>query len=561
MPPSKKSAARPKAAKASLGSSVSRSVAKAATAKTVASKPAAARAAKAVKDATTPRAPGVVRGGVKSVRKKASLRSKLRPRAAESAEATPTIGPGFSRFADMDEAMRFLYSRTNVEAISPNKIEPHVWKLDRMHALMEALDHPERAFKSVHVAGSKGKGSVCEMTAAALSGCGLATGLYTSPHVTDIRERIRLNGEWISPRDFVSVVSEVALAGESLKRKWGPATFFELMTAAAFLRFAHEAVDMAVIEVGLGGRLDSTNVITPEVAAVTAIQLEHTQILGDTVEKIAREKAGIFKPGVPALTIAQSKPAIVEVFRDVAASVGCPLEVLGEQIPFTHHYDASYSHGNRVRVSVSTPRIEFEHVPVPLPGEHQAANCGLALAIVGKLRERGLAVTERQVAAGLAQTQHPGRFEMVYQRPRILVDGAHNPESVQALMKSLGAHLRYDSLIVIFGCANDKDAGGMLRRLAAGADKVIFTQASGNSRATDPRDLQRRFADLSSKMSQLAPTVKEAINLAAKAAGRDDLIVVTGSFYLAGEAKRLMLEKKAAAPAVQVPGVGATTRT
>lgn len=478
--------------------------------------------------------------------------TKLRLKRPET-DTAPTIGPGFKSFTDMQETLRFLYSRINVEMIRPKKVEPQVWKLDRMHALMGALDDPHRAFKSVHVAGSKGKGSVCEMLSAALVGCGLTTGLYTSPHIMDIRERIRLNSEHVSERDFVRLVSEVALAADGIKRRHGAATYFELLTAAAYLHFAQQAVDVGVIEVGLGGRLDSTNVITPEVTAITAIQLEHTQILGDTLDKIAREKAGIFKPGVPALTIPQQKPIIIDAFKDVAAKVNAPLAVLGTDIEYTARFEATTQHGPHMLISLTTPRSEFEHVTVPLKGEHQAANCGLVLAILDRLRERGLPIKERDAVSGLQRTRTQGRLEQVFAQPRIFVDGAHNPESIQALIKSLGAHLRYDSLIVIFGCAADKDVPSMLQKLAAGADKVIFTRAEHNARAADPKELLRRFGDHSQKMAQTAGSVKDAINIAAKAAGRDDLIVVTGSFYVAGEAKRLLHEKKQRDGLVRVP--------
>ncbi len=479
------------------------------------------------------------------VKRPGRRRSLLRVKQPESERPVPNVGPGFRRFADFDETIRFLYSRVNVEAMRPKKISPQVWKLDRMEALMEALDNPHRAFKSVHVAGSKGKGSVCEMASAALIGCGVTTGLYTSPHVCDIRERIRLNGEMIADQEFVALVSEVALAADSIKRRFGPATYFELLTAVAFLYFAREAVDVAVVEVGLGGRLDSTNILTPEVAAVTAIQLEHTLILGDSLDKIAREKAGIFKPGVAALTIPQQKPVVLEALKDSATKAGTTLAVVGQNIDFSYRFETSAQLGPHMRVSLSTPRLQFEHAAVPLKGEHQALNCGLALSILDRLKERGFAITERGAVLGLSRTQNPGRFEQIYAQPRLIVDGAHNPESIHALMKSLGAHLRYDSLIVIFGCASDKDVAGMLHRLGSGADKVIFTRVSGNARAADPRDLQRRFAEISTKMSQTAPSLKEAINVAAKAAQRDDLICVTGSFYLAGEAKRLIEERKA----------------
>lgn len=471
--------------------------------------------------------------------------SLLRVIRKDNAKPTPAVGPGFSEFADLDETIRYLYSRTNVEALNPKKVPSQVWKLDRMFALMEALGNPHRSFKSVHVAGSKGKGSVCEMTSAALTGCGLTTGLYTSPHIADIRERIRLNGELISERDFVSLISEIAIAADSVRRRWGAATFFELMTAAAFVHFAREAVDVAVIEVGLGGRLDSTNVITPDVCAITAIQLEHTHLLGDTLDKIAREKAGIIKPGVPVLTIPQQKPAVLEAIKEVAQREGAPIAVVGQTIDFSSRFESTSQLGAHMRVSLATSRVQFEHVAVPLRGEHQAMNCGLALAILDRLKERGVAISERLAAAGLAKTPNPARMEQIYSQPRIIVDGAHNPESIHALMKSLGAHVKYDSLIVIFGCAADKDIAGMLTRLGTGADKIIFTRAEANPRAADPRELHRRFSESQGKMTQIAPTLKEAINMAAKAAQKDDLICITGSFYLAGEAKSLLEEKKA----------------
>lgn len=485
--------------------------------------------------------------------KKRRRHSLLRVIRKDSGKPTPAIGPGFEAFTDLDEATRYLYSRTNVEALSPKKVPAQVWKLDRMEALMEALDNPHRTFRSVHVAGSKGKGSVCEMTSAALVGCGLTTGLYTSPHICDIRERIRLNGQLVSERDFVSLVSQVALAAESIRRRFGPATFFELLTAAAFVHFAREAVDVAVIEVGLGGRLDSTNVVTPDVCAITAIQLEHTHVLGDTLDKIAREKAGIIKPGIPVLTIPQQKAAVLDTIKEVAAREGAPIAVVGQTVDFSSRFESTIQLGAHMRVSLSTPRVQFEHVAVPLKGEHQAMNCGLTLAILDRLKERGIAITERRAAAGLSQTTNPARMEQIYSQPRIVVDGAHNPESIHALMKSLGAHIKYDSLIVIFGCASDKDIAGMLSRLGTGADKIIFTKAEGNARAADPRELHRRFAETPGKMSQVAPSLKEAINIAAKAAQKDDLICVTGSFYLAGEAKKLMAAKKSSDATVRVP--------
>lgn len=444
-----------------------------------------------------------------------------------------------------DETLAFLSARTDVERLRPTRVTPGTFRLDRMEALVDALGRPDHEFKSIHVAGSKGKGSVCEMTAAALSGCGYAVGLYTSPHLVDLRERIRIGGQWISPADFADAVATVARALPAVEKKHGPATYFEILTAASFVHFAQQAVDFAVIEVGLGGRLDSTNVICPEVAAVTSIQLEHTQLLGDTVAKIAAEKAGIFKKDVQALTVPQ-KPEVLEVFRETAKAVGCPLSILGEDLEFSQRFEANPELGPHHRVCLFTPRSTFEHIASPLKGDHQAVNCGLSLAIVDALRQRGHALPDRGIAEGLAKASAQGRLEFIHQTPRLMIDGAHTPDSIQALLRSVSTHYKFDNLIVVFGCSSDKDAPGMMAKLVGGADKVILTRATDSSRAVEPRDLYRKFVELTSKPAQVAPTVKDAINLAAKAAQRGDLIIVTGSFLVAGEAKRLFAEKSRA---------------
>jgi dihydrofolate synthase/folylpolyglutamate synthase len=439
-----------------------------------------------------------------------------------------------------EEAVEWLSRQTNVERSRPEHLSADVFKLERMEALVSALGHPERSFKTVHVAGSKGKGSVCEMTASCLESCGYTTGLYTSPHLVDMRERIRINQRVIEPGEFLDLLKRVAGAADAVARRHGHATFFELLTALAFCYFAEQAVDIAVIEVGLGGRLDATNVIRPEVSAITAIQLEHTQILGDTVEAIAREKAGIMKAGVPCVTVPQSAPSIHGVFEAVAAAAPCPLLTLGKDIDFTHRFEASPDLGPHVRVSVTSARSAYEHLPVPLKGLHQAYNCGLALAILDQLRGRGIAVPERQVALGLARTPTHGRMEIVSRSPRVMIDGAHNPESLHQLIRAVGAYVKPDSTVVIFGCGADKDIPRMLQTLARGADKIIFTRAADSARAADPRELQRRFAELSGKQMQVSGSVAEALRIARAAVQRDDLILVTGSFYVAGEAKRLL---------------------
>jgi dihydrofolate synthase/folylpolyglutamate synthase len=431
-------------------------------------------------------------------------------------------------------AVRYLYEQVNFERMRIARVDESFFKLDRTRRLLKALGNPHEQFKTVHVAGTVGKGSTAAMIAAMLQGCGYGTGLYTSPHLVDVRERIAINGQAIGKSEFTEMTRQVAAAAAGLP---SPPTFFELMTAMAFKYFAEEAVDIAVIETGLGGRLDSTNVITPEVSVITQIDYDHTSILGRTLPDIAREKAGIFKKRVPALTCEQA-PEVEATLREAAEKLAVPLRIVNKDIEFSCRFGANDSLGPHTRVCLLTESSQFMHLPVPLPGEHQAINCGLALAAIDVLKGSGFNFPEVAMNQGLAATQTPGRMELVWKQPRILVDGAHNPCAVRALMRCVGAYVPYDSMICIFGCCEDKDIPQMLDRLALGGDKVIFTRARGVARAAEPEELHRVFTEQSGKMSQVAPGLPEALDLATRAVGRDDLICITGSFYLVGEAKK-----------------------
>jgi dihydrofolate synthase/folylpolyglutamate synthase len=467
--------------------------------------------------------------------------------AASAGGGAQSVSPAAS-ITSFSSAVRYLLDRADIERMRADRVSQDMFKLDRMRELLKVLGDPHLAFRSVHVAGTKGKGSTCEMIATCLEACGYTVGLYTSPHLSDVRERIRISRRPIGPSDFARLAARAAEAAAALPADAGEPTFFELVTAMAFLHFADEAVDIAVIECGLGGRLDSTNVITPLVSVVTSISLDHMQILGDTVEKIAAEKAGIFKAGVPAITCVQ-KPGVLEAMRAVAASVSAPLHVVGEDIDFSYRFEqpspgsgSGGGGGPIVRATLTSPRHTFEHIAVPLKGEHQAANCGLALAAIDRLAERGFKTPASLVTQGMAQVTCPGRLEQVWDAPKVVLDAAHNADSMKCLMKALGAHFTYDSLVVIFGCAADKDIAGMLAQLDLGADKVIFTRARDNKRAADPRELYKRFSELTGKMSQVADDFDGALNIARRAVTREDLVCVTGSFYLVGEAWKYLKE-------------------
>jgi dihydrofolate synthase/folylpolyglutamate synthase len=451
---------------------------------------------------------------------------------------TPVKAAPAADISTFPNAVRYLLERVDYERMRVIRYDQATFKLDRMRRLLDLLGNPHEQVKMVHVAGTVGKGSTVAMIANMLQGCGYAVGQYTSPHVTDIRERIAINGQWIGRTEFTELSKQVATVVEKLDFE---PTFFELITAMAFKHFAEQAVDIAVVEVGLGGRLDSTNVITPLASVITQIDYDHTHLLGRTLDKIAKEKAGIFKAGVPAFTIEQPREAEMAL-KQAADEVGAPLKVVNKDIEFSYRFGASDDLGPHTRVCLITQTSQFMHLPVPLPGEHQAFNCALALAAVDAIKSAGFSIPEAQLHAGLAKTALPGRMELIWDQPRILVDGAHNAASLSALMRCVGAHVPYDSMVCIFGCCEDKDIPAMLEKVALGGDKVIFTRAKGNPRAMDPDELQREFAERSGKMSQVARSVSEALDLASRAVGRDDLICVTGSFYLVGDTKKYLAE-------------------
>ncbi len=439
--------------------------------------------------------------------------------------------------------MAFLNARVNVERTNPKKIQPSVWKLDRMHAMLEALGRPHDQLDIVHIAGSKGKGSVCHMLESSLEACGYTTGLFTSPHLIDVRERVRIGAESISESAFDLALEQCKDAAGAVSAKHGEATYFELLTAIAFVVFAQEAVDVVILETGIGGELDCTNVVKPMICGLTTIQLEHTEVLGDTLGAIARQKAGIMKPGVLAISVNQQAEAS-EVFEKHAKEVGADFRLLGREIEYSSRFQSGTGGGPQGLVCVGPERSGFEHFAVPLLGMHQAENCGLALAILLDLRDRGFDICERSVASGLEHMNRHGRLERVCDKPRIYIDGAHTPESVRQTLMAVGAHLDYDSLIIVFGCASDKDVGGMFDELDRGADKIVFTQASENPRAADHGELCERFSENHRVMCSSHGSVKEAINAAAMAATGNDLILLLGSFYIAGEAKVLLEARK-----------------
>ncbi len=390
-----------------------------------------------------------------------------------------------------------------LEALSPLAIR---FGLQRMERALDALGHPERGAPILHVAGTNGKGSTCAMAAAALGAAGHRTGLYTSPHLEAFNERIAVGGEAISDQALSEVVAEVRAAcpwhdgGEPEDRL----SYFEFATLAALLHFASARVEVTVLEVGMGGRLDATNAVTPAVTAVAAIGLDHTQWLGDTVEAVAREKAGIFKPGVPAVVHAVQPPGVLEVLRAEAARAGAPLQVA----------PAGWEGA------------------VALAGAHQRGNAGLAAAALRALDRVGVTVGEVEIARGIATARWPGRLELV---GGVLLDGAHNPDGARALAVALAQLWPGRTVELVFGALGDKDHLGMLAALA-GSVRRLHLVAPATPRARAVEDLRAAAASLG-MAADLHAGVAEALACARAAARDGALVVVAGSLYLVGEAR------------------------
>ncbi len=437
-------------------------------------------------------------------------------------------------FSNYRQAMAYLFEKTDYEKEERLRYNITTFSLERMRKLLSLLGDPHTQIKTVHIAGTKGKGSTATMLARMLESNGYSVGLYTSPHLVHLHERIVVDSEMISDSEMVALLNRIHASVESLAES-DPPTFFEIMTALAFMYFADRNVDIAVIETGLGGRLDSTNVIEPHVVGITSLSIDHKPQLGDTLDSITMEKAGVLKKGIPAVTVPQD-PIAMAILKEQALAVRAPLSVTGTDIDFSYRFETSREHGPHTRICLTTPTSKFEHLRVPLHGKHQAINCGLALALLDKLKGAGYEIDVEKAADGLHQVTLAGRMEMVCQDPRIMIDGAHNAASVRALIHAIGQNIPYDSMVVIFGCNSDKDVTGMLNQLQYGADKVIFTRSS-SPKAISPQDLADMYTEICGKMYQTSSSLGEALQLARSAVGREDLICITGSFYLIGQAK------------------------
>ena len=439
------------------------------------------------------------------------------------------------------QARAYLNSRTNYERKWPT-YGPVTFNLDRVRRLNALVGNPHERYRKVHITGTKGKGSTAAMVTSVLRSAGLKVGTYTSPHLVNLEERIRVNGRDI-PRDRLAAIVERISGPVEFIRGVAPPphpTFFEIFTTAAFCHFAEEQTDWAVVEVGLGGRLDSTNVIAPEVTAVTRIGLDHTRILGNTVQQIAGEKAGIFKQGIPVVIGPQEEPA-ERVLRGRARTLDAEVWGVGKEIQFGDIQARAEHPGYAFRVK--TPYAEHAGLQISLVGTHQVENAAVAVGIIDALRKRGtLDVTERAIQEGLLKTEAPGRVEVMGTSPLVVVDGAHNPMSVEALVRAVREHFTWRRLVLLFAMATDKDIRGSLDLLLPLADEVFFT-VTNSPRAAKPETLRQLATARGKENVHCEPDEACAFRKALAATGADDLLLVTGSLYLAGDLRPVIQQE------------------
>lgn len=450
-------------------------------------------------------------------------------------------------FSNYHEAMDFLFQAVNYEKLTRYKYDLPTFDLDRVRRLFAAFGRPHDAFRCVHVAGTKGKGSTSTMVAAILQAAGHRVGLFTSPHLVDLEERIVVDGQKISKADTVRLLSEVS-GYVSQERRDNPAlcpTFFEIVTAMGFIHFSQVGVDYAVVEVGLGGRLDSTNVISPEVCAITTIGFDHVKKLGHTLDMIAAEKAGIIKPGVPVVT-AVDQPEALDVIAAKCREVGAQLHRVGDDIELTRV--AALRQGDCVGLTavVKTWRYPRLEITLPVLGRHQASNAAVALGVVSALEDSGSlpSLDPEVVRSALRTLQIPGRAQIVGQRPTVILDGAHTVASARALWQAIEESVPHDKLILIMGISSDKDVDGIMGEVLPHADTVFFCK-SDSPRAVEPEELAQRAIERCGKAAKVEPVPKEALRAARAVASARDLICVTGSFYVAGKVREALDEAPA----------------
>ncbi|MFH0860959.1 MAG: folylpolyglutamate synthase/dihydrofolate synthase family protein [Candidatus Altiarchaeota archaeon] len=408
-------------------------------------------------------------------------------------------------------------------------------RLSHTAHLLELMGNPHMRFKSVHVGGTNGKGSVCAMIYSSLMEAGHSVGMYTSPHLMEFTERIQADGSQIPPDVLARMLDETIplINGMQDDKSVGEPSFFEVITAIAFKYFADNGVDLAVVEVGLGGRLDSTNVLTPLVSVITNVQMDHREVLGDSVLDIAREKAGIIKEGVPVVT-SEEDPKTLSLFERTCQR-SSKLHVVGKDVSYKIK---KISHLKQV-FDVDGIRLH-ENIAIRFMGVHQIKNAAAAVTALDVLNAGGVDVPEDAIRSGLVSAVWPGRFEVLDIRPKTVLDCAHNPDGARTLKESLRQHFGDRKFILSIGVSDYKDIDGILSQLLPVAKHVIVAR-SNHPQAASPNVLRDKIERMGAKCTAAA-SAKESIQTARSLSGEDDILVFSGSIFFVGDIRKLLLE-------------------
>ena len=466
------------------------------------------------------------------------------------------------------EALSYIYSFTDYERGSKYQRDRNE-NMPRTAALLKLLGNPHRVYTNTLIAGTKGKGSTAAFIERVLREAGIRAGLYTQPDLHTFRERIRVNGHLISEEQVAALIPDIQAAVEQVQasEQFGPFITYEIGTALAFYYFVRQRVQHAVVEVGLGGRLDATNLTHPLVSVITSISYDHMEVLGDTLAKIATEKAGIIKTKGTVVTSAQSLEALLAIsaiaqqrhahlmrvgpLEDDPAQSGVDS---GQLPPTSYRYQIQRQSETDQHLTVWTPERKYDDLIIPLLGRHQAENAAAALATLETLRQRGIQWSEHDLREGFHAVHWPARIEIVGQRPAIIVDGAHNADSMSKLIQTLRSTFSFQRLVIVLGVVRSKDLAGIVHSIAD-VDHVILTRMN-NPRAVDLDTLEALFAEQAPHVTtHKYEHSEDAMNFARELANPSDLICATGSLYLAGEVLRWAAAHGATNAASEIEGV------
>ncbi len=445
---------------------------------------------------------------------------------------------GFNSFKQAED---FLLQTIDYEKLTQYKYDTTSFDLKRMEDMLSFVGNPHKKRKYVHISGTKGKGSTAIIIASILKEFGLKTGLFTSPHLIYLGERMKVNDRMISKKTFVQLIDKLKpyIDRTILKTPTLMPTFFEIVTAIAFLYFEKKKVDMSVLEVGMGGRLDSTNIIKPDVTVITPVGYDHMDKLGHTLDKIAYEKAGIIKKDIPVVSSIQ-EPKALAIIKETSKKKKAPLYLIGKDVLINDIKIIKRNGLNGTECEIKTWRNRYKRIFLPLIGRHQIENCATAIATIEVLSETGVINTDNEtVINALAKVRCPARIEVISSNPLIILDTAHTVASMKILKESIQETLSYKNLILVIGLSSDKDIEGVLREIVYIADSLILTR-TGNPREADPVQMAVVAKRFYTKKALVIEDIDEALNEAKRITKKDDMICITGSFFLAGKVEKIV---------------------